>query len=59
VPLHLTFSKMLKFGKLPVRIGCEANYYVEKPDAFGPEWSFSLNITPVVPNTIAKWLGFE
>ena len=30
--------------------------YVEKPDAFGPEWLVSFNITPVVPNIIDQWV---
>ena len=28
-----------------------------RPDAFAPKWMFSVNITPVVPNVIAQWLG--
>jgi hypothetical protein len=42
------------FGQTPVKIGFEGNYYFEQPDAFGPEWMFGLNLTPVVPNVFEK-----
>ena len=35
------------------------SFYVERPDAFGPKWMFSFNITPVVPNVFAGWLGLK
>jgi len=39
------------------KLSAEVNYYVEKADAFGPEWMISLNIAPVVKNGMAKWFG--
>ena len=57
VPLNLTLAKTLMFGRLPVRIGVEGNYYVDKSDALGQDWMVGLNITPVVPNILANWLG--
>jgi len=56
IPLNLTAGKTVKFGAMPFKLGLEVNYYVEKPDAFGPEWMVSFNITPVVPNIIEKWI---
>jgi len=32
------------------------NYYVARPDAFGPQWMIGVNITPVVPNVIDQWI---
>lgn len=54
IPVNLTVSKTTKWGKTPVKLQLEVNYYVEQPDAFGPEWMVGLNITPVVPNFIEK-----
>ena len=34
-------------------------YTGDLPGAFGPEWMFSFNITPVVPNFLSRCLGFE
>jgi len=56
IPLNLTVSKTVKWGSTPVKIELDANYYVEQPDAFGPEWMVGLNITPVVPNFINNWI---
>jgi hypothetical protein len=56
IPLNLTVSKTVKWGNMPVKIELDANYYVEQPDAFGPEWMIGLNITPVVPNFINNWI---
>jgi hypothetical protein len=43
-------------GKTPVKFQLELNYYVEQPDAFGPEWLIGLNITPVVSNFVEAWI---
>ena len=52
IPLNLTVSKTTHIGKLPLKVECQIEYYVEQDDAFGPEWAFYLNLTPVVPNFI-------
>ncbi len=56
LPLHLSVARTVKAGKMPVKLELEVNYYVEQPDAFGPEWMVSFNITPVVPNVIEGWI---
>jgi hypothetical protein len=53
IPLTLSGSKTIIFGEIPWKVGAELNYYVEQPDAFGPEWMASINFTPVVPNFLA------
>jgi hypothetical protein len=55
VPLNLTFGKTVIKGGRPWKIGLEVNYYVERPDNFGPEWMIGLNISPVVENVMAGW----
>lgn len=57
IPIQMQISRTVKFGKLPVKMALEANYYIEKPDALGQEWMIGFNITPVVPNVVAMWLG--
>lgn len=56
IPLNLTVGKTVLFGKMPVKLALEINYYVEQPDVFGPEWMVSFNITPVVPNIFDQWI---
>ncbi|WP_282122873.1 hypothetical protein [Algibacter mikhailovii] len=49
LPIGTGIQKVLKFGKLPVRIGGQYWYYVATPEAFGPQHQFRLTIAPVVP----------
>jgi hypothetical protein len=54
VPLNITVGNtVMSKGGRPWKLSVEANYYVEKADAFGPEWMFSFNVTPVVKNKLA------
>jgi hypothetical protein len=56
VPLQLLASRTIKIGSIPVNFEIELDYYVNQPDAFGPEAMLALNITPVVPNIINNWI---
>lgn len=56
VPLHLTISKTVFLGKHPFKFELELNYYIVQPDAFGPEWMVSLNVTPIVSNFIDRMI---
>jgi len=56
LPLNLAASRTVMFGTTPVKLELEINYYVEQPDAFGPEWMIGFNVTPVVPNFIESWI---
>lgn len=56
IPLQLVAGKTVKWGKTPIKWEIEVNYYVKQPDLFGPEWMIGLNITPVVPNFIERWV---
>jgi hypothetical protein len=56
VPLNLNVGRTVMFGKTPVRLAIEVNYYVDQPDAFGPEWMIGFNFTPVVNNFIESWI---
>ena len=49
VPLGLAVSKVLMFGKLPVKIGLAGQYMVHHPEVGGQKWNIQLNVTPVIP----------
>ena len=55
IPLNLTVSKTLIFGETPYKLDFTLDYYVDAPDAFGPEWVIGFNIAPVVENVLASW----
>jgi hypothetical protein len=57
IPINLNVSKTVLLGKTPWKFELEANYYVEQPDAFGPQWMIGFNISPVVKNPFQK--GFN
>jgi hypothetical protein len=52
VPLGLSVSKVVKLGKLPVRIGLAGQYMVHHPDTFGQKWNIQLMVVPVIPKLI-------
>lgn len=55
VPLNIGVGKTVILNGTPWKFQVEVDYYVEKPDAFGPEWMVSINIIPVVENKLANW----
>jgi hypothetical protein len=57
VPLQINAGKTVVWGGRPWKLSAEVNYYVEKADAFGPEWMFGFNVAPVVKNGLAGWFG--
>jgi len=56
-PLNLQVGKTVMFGKSPWKLAVEINYYVDQPDAIGPEWMVGFNVTPVVQNYAASFLN--
>jgi hypothetical protein len=52
IPLGLSVSKVLKLGKLPVRIALGGQYMVHHPDTFGQKWNIQLMVVPVIPKLI-------
>ena len=57
VPLNFLLSKTVKIDNRSWQFGVQVDYYAEQSDQLGPEWMLSFNITPVVPNVFAEWLG--
>ena len=52
VPLGLGVSKVVTFGKLPVKVGIAGQYMPIHPDAFGQQWNIQVSLTPVIPKLI-------
>jgi hypothetical protein len=55
VPVNFNFGKTVIRNGRPWKLSAEINYYVDQPDAFGPEWMIGINIAPVVENPMANW----
>ncbi len=49
LPVGLGVAKLVMLGKLPVKIGAEADYSVIRPRDAGTEWTFKLTLTPIIP----------
>jgi hypothetical protein len=59
IPLGLIVGKVLKIGKLPVRMGLGGQYMVQHPDTFGQKWNIQLMVVPVIPKLIKGTLFGE
>jgi hypothetical protein len=49
VPVGLAISKVVKFGRLPVRIAVAGQYMPVHPSEFGQEWNVQAIVSPVIP----------
>jgi hypothetical protein len=54
VPIGIGLGKMVKIGKLPVKLQLEYDYYLVHPNDFGPRHLINFKITPVIPALIKK-----
>lgn len=51
-PVGLQVGKLVKVGRLPVKIDLQASYYPVSPASYGPNWGIQLQITPIIPTLI-------
>lgn len=56
MPQHLTVGRTVLLRKNPWRFSSEISYYVDKPDAFGPDITIRINIAPVAKNRLIDWV---
>ena len=57
VPIGFGVQKtQILFGKMPVKFGVEAQYYVVSPDGYGKDWRIQFTIAPIIPNLIGNLL---
>jgi len=52
VPIGLGVGKVVKFGRLPVKISLAGQYMVTQPGPVGQRWNIQLQVTPVLPKLI-------
>src|SRR5215475_13963961 len=52
VPIGLGLGKVVKFGRLPVKIQLAVQYIPVHPRISGQEWNVQVEITPVIPKLI-------
>jgi hypothetical protein len=52
VPVGLGAGKLVRLGRLPVKIQLQGQYSVIHPDDYGQRWNFQLQVTPVIPSLI-------
>jgi hypothetical protein len=52
VPIGLGVSKVVKFGKLPIKIGLAGQWMPIHPDTFGQKWNVQVSFSPVIPKLI-------
>ncbi|MDH3869669.1 MAG: hypothetical protein OEU57_08330, partial [Desulfuromonadales bacterium] len=55
LPLGIGVAKTTKVGSIPIKYQFQVQYFVEQPDAFGPEWLFKFTATPVISNPFVAW----
>jgi hypothetical protein len=52
VPIGLGLAKVVKLGRLPVKIQLAVQYMPVHPRISGQEWNVQISITPVIPKLI-------
>src|SRR6185436_13994067 len=52
VPIGLGLAKVVKFGRLPVKLQLAVQYMPVHPRISGQEWNVQVSITPVLPKLI-------
>ncbi len=52
LPIGLGTIGMFRLGRMPVRWGVELQYYVLRPDDFGPEWNLKVFFAPIILNPL-------
>ncbi|MEH6611600.1 MAG: hypothetical protein V7696_19690 [Halioglobus sp.] len=55
IPLNFTMGKTTVINSRPWKFSVGFNYYVEKPDDFGPDFMIEFTVAPVVVNKFAEW----
>ena len=54
VPIGVAVGKVVRLGKLPLRIQLAGQYMPIHPDNVGQEWNIQINLTPVIPKLIKE-----
>jgi hypothetical protein len=54
VPVGIGYTRMVRFGMLPVQLGVELQKYAVRPDTLGEDWNLRFTIVPIIPNPFAR-----
>jgi hypothetical protein len=52
VPIGIGAGKVVKFGRLPVKVSLAGQYMVTQPEPVGQKWNIQIQLTPVLPKLI-------
>jgi len=52
VPIGLSVSKVVRLGKLPVRLAVGGQWMAVQPDRYGQKWNLQFTVAPVLPKLI-------
>ena len=52
VPIGLSVAKVVKAGKLPIRIALAGQWMPVHPEQFGQKWNIQLVFSPVIPKLV-------
>jgi hypothetical protein len=52
VPIGVAVAKVVKLGKLPVRLALAVQYIPIHPQEFGQTWNLQLTVAPVLPKLV-------
>lgn len=56
VPIGVSVAKVVKLGKLPVRLALGLQWMPVQPDLYGQKWNVQLIVAPVLPKLIKGYL---
>jgi len=51
-PIGVSVAKVIKLGRLPIRMVVQPQYIPVHPDAFGQKWNIQVIVAPVIPKLI-------
>jgi len=54
VPIGVAIGKVLRLGKLPLKINLAAQYMPIRPDNVGQQWNIQVSLTPVIPKLVKE-----
>lgn len=51
-PIGLGITKTVRWGSTPWKLRFEPQYSIVRPDHYGVEWNFRIQVAPVIPNPL-------
>ena len=52
--MGVAVGKVLKLGRLPIKVQLAGQYMPIRPDNGGQEWNIQFQLTPVIPKLIKE-----